>query len=501
MKNISIYKKEIIIGVIGIFAVIISALPFFSTLTYAIDDYYLWNVYEINWDTMGYNFYSTGRVIEGIIAEIFYRFNLQPLNGTVGMLVFGVSIVVFGIYISHILKIDELEWRIAICLLFVLNPFFTEIYYYRTITVYCGFAVIFLMLGFIFSNQAINKKKVKYLMLALLFYCLSLGVYQIFYPIIGFLLVIMLIRGVFLNKVSWKNWFFLLGIYIISFVLFYIILKIMFFISPPTLVYDGTDIALFLKSLFSSEYWVKLINIAKIYFGNNIFNSKIIFLGINAFTGIVLLVFLFLKRNLKALLSVIIAAAYMLVGPFICFGFGLARLNNVSGRTLTSFGIYEVGIIAILYFIAKLVNKERISSFINKMVPMICLIVALANGCIQGRAANNIIRLNNTEENMVNRVVYRLEEFPEFTGTEALAIYGVPSLGNVSENGLGDFGTPASVNFSKVLLFNEVSGYCFEMPNSEQSRIAEELILGMETWPAENAVMYCDGMFVVRLYY
>ena len=81
-------KQGVAIFVLGCFAGILGALPFISNLIFSIDDYHLWNVYDINWEMMGYNFYSTGRYIEGIISEILYRLNLQPLNRPMGALVF-----------------------------------------------------------------------------------------------------------------------------------------------------------------------------------------------------------------------------------------------------------------------------------------------------------------------------------------------------------------------------------------------------------------------------
>lgn len=499
-KDMKIEKNDVIVLICGSIAAVLCMLPFISCLTYSIDDYHLWSVYDINWETMGYNFYSTGRIVEGAIAQLLYWMNLQPLNRPIGMVVFAVSLAIVGMYISKVLDIERLSYRIIIVLLFTINPFFTEIYYYSTITVYSGFAMIFLWLGMKYSIEYYSSKKRSKIIWAIVFYYMSLGIYQIFYPIAGFLLFIFVIKDLFDKKFNWKKYTTYLGVYLVSFILFYVILKVMFYFSPPTLAYDGIDIVQFIKNLFQADYWQKVGHTIALYMGNNTFNSKIIFVGLNVILAILLVLYVFLERSLQGLLKALLVLLYMLAAPIMCFGLGLARLDNVSGRSLTSFGIYETSLFIISLLLIN-VMKETTRTKIDRILIICFSVVIFANGSLCGKAINTVLRLNSMEKNMVNRIVYRMEEHEEFTGMETLVVYGTPSLGKVTKEGVGDYGLPASATFSKVFLFNEVSGYKFALPNDEQYEKAQEIIEYMDTWPGDNSVMYYDGMFIVRLYY
>jgi hypothetical protein len=122
---------------------------------------------------------------------------------------------------------------------------------------------------------------------------------------------------------------------------------------------------------------------------------------------------------------------------------------------------------------------------------------------LPGRAAMNIQRLNIIENNLANRIIERLEEFPEFTGSDVVAIVGVPYIQNSIQQAefIGNFGTPSLVSFSKLYLLNEISGYSFKLPDSNQLEIAYEKMGEMDTWPGANSVVYYDGIFIVYLYY
>lgn len=498
MNEQRLEKDDLFVLGCGTIAAILCMLPLISSLSYSIDDYHLWSIYDINMNTMGYNFYSTGRIIEGIIAHLLYIFNVQPLNKPLGLVFFAISLAMLGMFIGKALKIVKLSLRIIIVLLFTVNPFFTEIYYYSNITVYSGFAIFFLWLGIKYSMEYWQCKKKCCLIMAVVFYYLSLGVYQIFYPIVGFLLIILVIKDILQEQTVLKKYLVLLGIYIGSFLLFYVILKVMFFVFPPTLIYEGIDLVNFIKGIFTSEYWNELWGVMSTYLlGDNIFNSKILFIALNILVILFTVIYLLRKKNKKSFINSLLIFGYIIVAPILCFGLGLARLDSVSGRSLTSFGIYEVGLFIISHFLLSQITIHDISKLLVKVFACVIFL----NGCFCGKGINTVLRLNSVEENMVNRIVYRMEEYPEFTGRETLVIFGVPQLGEVTGLGVGDFGTPASATFSKVFLFNEVSGYMFQLPSEEQQKQAREIFETMDTWPAESAVMYYEEMFIVRLYW
>ena len=495
-------KQGVAIFVLGCFAGILGALPFISNLIFSIDDYHLWNVYDINWEMMGYNFYSTGRYIEGIISEILYRLNLQPLNRPMGALVFIAAESLFGTLMGELLQIQSNMCRAIFCILVVLNPFSAEIYYYSSITVYSGFAMFFLSFGLLFSFKYEKECKIRNILCACIFYYLSLGVYQIFYPLVLFAIILMIIRDYNENTISWRRYSTYLEIYIFTFLLYYIVLKIMYVIVPPTFTYEGIDIVEFLKALFTSDYYVQLFNVVKKYYGNTIMNSFLSLFAIIACSVLCSLIGVIYSRKKGKLIYMIACLLYIFLGLVLCIGFGLPRLKDISARSFTSYGVYLAGLLLIdYYFIKGSKAGTKQYEIMRKAFIVIFVGIVFVNGSLIGRAANNIIRLNEKEANMVNRIVYRMEEHDGFTGYEPLVVLGVPQLSNVTDKSLGNFGEPASVSFSKVYLFNEISGYNFTNPSNEQLEKAIEMMDTMSTWPGKDSVKYADGMFVVRLYW
>ena len=128
-KQHKIEREDFLVWFGVFFVTILSILPYLASKIYSIDDYHLLNLYNLNWETLGYNFYSTGRPIEGVLAEVFYRFNLQPLNKPMGAVAFVAAISFCGIYMSKYLDINEIRYKIIFVLLVTLNPFFAELYY------------------------------------------------------------------------------------------------------------------------------------------------------------------------------------------------------------------------------------------------------------------------------------------------------------------------------------------------------------------------------------
>lgn len=478
----------------GVFLVtILSILPYLASKIYSIDDYHLLNLYNLNWETLGYNFYSTGRPIEGVLAEVFYRFNLQPLNKPMGAVAFVAAISFCGIYMSKYLDINEIRYKIIFVLLVTLNPFFVELYYYGTITIYCAFAVIMLVGGLFFSNKFIEYKKWYYLFIGCICYICSLGTYQIFYSIIGFCI---LIKGIMnlrtKNKDRWKDFGIISAIYFISFIIFYIVLKTMFSIKEPALVYDGTDILQFIRGFFSKSYWEIMGGKIKIFLfsDNPLFSS----LSLKIILLISVLIFIrsILKRE-KRYIEILFSMMYILIGLYLVFGMGITRPNEISARTLTAFGIYEAGLFVLFLQFVHKDGKKWLLAIFGWMV--------FINAAMAGKNALNTMRLNEIEMNMVNRIVARMETFEEFSADATLVIGGVSATGTVGNTGIGDYNVPALASFSAVYMFNEATGYSFKGPTNEQYEIAYSYIAEMNTWPKDKSVVYKDGMFIVRLYY
>lgn len=493
MDKHKIEREDFLVWFGVFFVTILLILPYLASKIYSIDDYHLLNIYNLNWGTLGYNFYSTGRPVEGVLAEIFYRFNLQPLNKPMGAVAFVAAISFCGIYMSKYLDINEIRHKIIFVSLVTLNPFFVELYYYGTVTIYCAFAVIMLIGGLFFSNQFILNKKWYYLLIGCICYICSLGTYQIFYPIIGFCI---LIKGIMnlrtKDNCKWKDFGIISAIYFISFIIFYIALKVMFSIKEPALVYDGTDVLQFIRDFFSKTYWEIMGGKIKTF----LFNDNPFFSSLSLKIILLISLLIFIRSILKIekrYIEILFSMMYILIGLYLVFGMGITRPNAISARTLTAFGIYESGLFVLfLQFVHKGGKKWLLAIFGW---------IVFINAAMAGKNALNTMRLNEIEMNMANRIVARMETFEEFSSDATLVILGVPATGIVGSTGIGDYNVPASVSFSKVFMFNEATGYTFKDPTNEQYAIAYSYIEEMNTWPKDKSVLYKDGMFIVRLYY
>ena len=140
-------KNNRLLFIICSISLILAAMPFIANLLYRADDYVLLGEYNINLSTMWYNYRAYGRYIEGLLADILYKFNLSPLTKPMGIYCFIAFNVMLGIYIVEKLDVKDSVLRGAIVLASVSNPFLIEKYCYSTIPIFSGFAMLFLVMG------------------------------------------------------------------------------------------------------------------------------------------------------------------------------------------------------------------------------------------------------------------------------------------------------------------------------------------------------------------
>ena len=76
----------------------LATIQFSTNLLYSVDDYYNLSEYSINWGSLGYNFWTYGRYIQGFIFELLDYINLSPLIKPTGMYCFIFFNTVLGIH-------------------------------------------------------------------------------------------------------------------------------------------------------------------------------------------------------------------------------------------------------------------------------------------------------------------------------------------------------------------------------------------------------------------
>lgn len=453
-------------------------LPFLSMFSYSIDDYHLLYMYNLNINSMGFNFYSTGRFVEAIISQILSVFNLSPVNKPIGQLLFLLSLVLLGNQMLNWLEV--FDNRKLLLLLFVTNPFFGELFYYNTNMFFCGCAVFFLYIGFYCLSNKHNY------FIAFLMFCCSLATYQIFYPILFYILLFKLFVLLSNGKKLLESIKILkaeLLVYFIAFFVYYFFMKVAFIFVPPFLNYE-------FKASISREYFVELWQkyIEFLFSENDMtcgwFFCVYLFVLSFAFTinGIY-------ARKVKSIILFFVGIVLGLAG---LAGFSLLRVSDISYRTFTTYSIF-------LVFIAVAVIK--CNRKFNRLVCIFVLIITLTNGIRMGRVAVDTVRLNTIENNLANRIVERIEEFDGFNPKAKLVIFGVPfiSQGKNVSGDMGNYNSPALAEFSKVLVINELSGYEFQLPTEDDVKLAYSHVCDMDPWPGQKSVIKDGDMYIVFL--
>lgn len=485
----------IIVGIISL----LFLLPLVSTFLYSIDDYYLIQTYKIDLQNVGYNYYSTGRFVEGIIAEILSFLNLLPINKPMGQLFFIATLSYMGIYVAEVIGIEKQIYKIGFALIFVLNPFFGELYYYSTVTVFCGFAILFLLIGFRYSIKCSNRFKIRYLLIAVFGYYCSLATYQIFYPIVLYIIVGYFIKEVIIENIKCKDFFrkhkVEIIIYFLSFIIFYIVMKVSFCLKPPSLQYDMDSVSTIISRVVNKEYWQEIFTQLKLYlFRDNAMQSVFLFELVLFVASILMIKRIFSNQERCPiyiyLIKTIGLCIIIFIGVVMTLGFGILG-TQISYRSFTSFGVFE----ALLIYLAFPRKKE---GNIGRIISLIGILCIIANGTRMGRVALDTYRLNIIENNLANRVVMRLEETENFNPNAKLVIIGNPTTGKVGNVYEGDYNTPALAQFSKVLMINEISGYNFQLPTNEDYEKAYTFYNEMESWPSEKSIFQMGDVYVVK---
>ncbi|WPP42083.1 glucosyltransferase domain-containing protein [Paenibacillus hunanensis] len=512
----SVYRQEYKLFIWSFIIGVLYYLPYITNTLYSIDDYYLDQLYNINIDTLGYNFHSTGRYTQAILAQLFYYMNIQPLTKPLGPLLFIAALSLLGICLTRLLKINSFILSLSIVLLLVTNPFFGEIFHYSIVPAYSAFAVLALAGGVAFGHKYKNNKRFIFGFLSIVFYIISLTTYQIFYPIVFIVFLYNLIMPSTLHISKRKNADMYVEeepileklipilMYGAAFVIYSILLKIVFFFWPPQLAYSGNNIGQLLYNFTHMPYWISIFgNINRFLLENNPFNSQLInFLLWGIFFTILAAYVTFngmlAKISLTRLLNVSIRLFILaFIGLVACLGFSLLRPEEISSRSFTAFGLYQAVLLLTVYSIVTILKMKP--RYRKILVSAMIIIILVGNIGRIGRSALDQHRLNSMENSLVTRIVERMEANKDFTPNSRLVISGTANLNSISYTTFGDYNVPASQQFSKVFLFNEVTGYSFQQPTPEDIEKANQLLEGMKGWPDQTSIKNENGVFIIKL--
>jgi hypothetical protein len=504
--NFSIRKNVCLSIVLGLVAFI----PYLVLPLFSIDDYYLFQLSDINTTTLGYNFYSVGRFAQALFANSLSFFNLQPLTRPVGTLFFLGSLIYLGKIISEQLSSKSEIDKLLITTCLALNPFNIEILHYSIISFYSSLAVILLALGLQATFSYVNLNKYRYAILAAFLYASSLSFYQIFYPIVALAIVLLLIVTLKTNLYS-KTFYHKAGKYFLpyalGFLVYTIILKIAHKYCPPKLNYAGADFAVFVKQIITKSYWDQIQRNINIYMiGDNAFSSFNLNIVVLLFSLFSLLIISIVapKKNLihwvrNFLVNFFLLFLFFLCGIVCSLGFSILRpdTSEISGRVFMAFGLFQAALVILPAILCE--KQLTAKNFSRYLILMAALLLIFCNISRFGKSALNQYRLNQYDKSLATRIVSRLEIDPNFNPKARLCIFGAPELGALAKNQIGDFNISSLQHFSKVFVINEASGYTFQQPTPEDLNQINVVSKKMSKWPSNSSILFEAGVFFIKL--
>ena len=495
-------NTEQVNGLLGFFFAgavgLIAFLPFIVLPLYSIDDYFLYQLPDINTKTLGYNFYSVGRFLQGPLADLLSALNLQPLTRPFGPLLLLGSLLTLGVFITKWMELDsQFDKFILVCLI-VTNPFNAELLHYSIIPFYGSVAIFFITAGLYFTKEHADNGGFLKLIFAIIFYLASLCIYQIFYPMaaMGLLLVFLLKDR---TSFSSKKMMISAVIPLISaFLIYTLSLKVAFLLSPPPIPYNGTDLGKIIKGIISLDYWILLLkNIYTYTYSNNAYSSLIV--NSATLAASVSLTLLIAIRNGRGALTVALKLiAIIAFGVLLSLGFSVLRplQGEISGRTFMAHGLFQCALVFAPILLNDLIAPPRL---LRKMVAGIALLIIVANTARYGKIAQNQYRLNEMDKFTANRIVAKIEATPNFRPDHRVYITGHPSVGSLLSSGIGDYNVSALQLFSRVNVLNEVSGYNFNHPNLCDNEYFKIISSRMTSWPADGSIEFHDGAYFIKL--
>lgn len=450
-----------------------------------------------------YNMIGLGRYIRPVYRLIKGRFALPLLNGLLSILYFGLS----SYLITDILDLKKKSSIIFTTAIIITNYSITTLNatYVHDVDSYA----LSLLLASI--GVWITTKFPKGIYCSVIFYVLSLGLYQAYINVPIFLFLILAIKKL-INKKDIKEIFIellksLVSI-AISMVLFYVIWKLVLlaYNIPPSTQYNSTDNALniniqnlverFYKTIISQVEWITKPKCSNL----------IIILCVNLFlfvSALYLLVKLVISNRLDVnhIISIIFIVVLM---PF-----GINTITFVSNmyHDLTIFSLF-------FYYVFVLVLFEQSDLYINdilKNILIFSLIIMLFDNCVYSNEVYLKKDLEYTSTlSAFTRIIDRMEQTDGYiVGETKVVIIGDLNSSALSTDKRGfdysgfgsgyNFATTYYTTYSKYLEY--VLGYPINLANVEEANkfACKKEVVEMPCFPERGSIELIDNTLVIKL--
>jgi hypothetical protein len=478
---------------------LVAYAPFLFLPLYSIDDYYLYHLADINISSLGYNFYSYGRLVQAGLAQIASELDIQPLGRPLGPLLYLLSLLGFGTVSANVLEIRSLWERVLFISVIATWGFHIEILSYIIVPFYGAFAVAACAFALHLSNLAYSRELFWPAIVAVVLYTAALSTYQIFIsmPLITALAVLWGLKNV-------KRAFYLGSIVAIGCVLYTGVTMLMFLVNPPSISVDGMRLEA-IDSVAEVGAFLKLhaVNYNNFLFTSNPFISRTAIVLLLSVVPVVFIVSGLSNKTAGTLGTVSSAfGGYILLvltSMIALLGFGVFRPfpGQISGRSFVSFCMVQAAVFA---FPLLQSGQLTLPKWGKITIAALAIFTVFINVSKFGIAAFDQYRTNEFDKALAVRIVSRLEQSPDFSPNSVICIIASNTVfGYYPYGGMGTFNISAITHFSRTFLLNEASGYDFQMPSAEQIAYGDEVLKTMEQWPSAKSILFHDGVFYVRL--
>lgn len=449
-----------------------------------------------------YPWISMGRWGVVLLEKIFHFGNVfNPFLSNVIMVIFLVLTVILLSYLIDKITDNKIKYTISILGSFVVtSPLLAEMMNFTLMNAEVSLGLFLLVLSVYLTYISIYECKKKFYLFSIIVLCLTMGIYQSFYPLyIGLISFVFTIEKLYNNKNDGKqdikNILSMVLVFIISYIFCYVIsktLQLILSIEPST--YLTSQICWGKVELKSS-----ILNILR-YIKMIVFPKNIGFFNYS-YLIIIIISFIYAVKLLKDRKYIIIVT--MLFSLFTPFLLEVILGNTSAYRTQMNLP-FIIGMFTTLYICMtdKAYNKKILYLF----TIIICMIqIKFTNDLFYSdyNRYQEDVRLTQDIMNKIDNlddISDRENTIILFVGIHIPKSTSVPIRGETLGHSFyeWDEATDYQCNY-RIYALSSTLGYKYILPTPEQIDEMKKIKETLEIYPKKDAIKIIDNIVVVRL--
>lgn len=427
---------------------------------------------------------------------------VAPFTNTFFIFLYMACLVLAGLIVCRIWRITDNMILSTLVVLFInIHPYQAELFLFKVNAIYNAFSILFAYIGLYYSEL-----KIKTIFLTSFCMSFALSIYQLSLNPIVITLCFAIVFEIFRqsinnNSFNWKQilhntkllprmltiwlgvFFYLIGNKVLQNILHTIPSERFQFISIYDILHRLIEIKdVLLKMFFLPEpimpIALKVILAILAFLAIFVCTSKIFSENLNKGTMV----------NFLLVLVVLFISLMSIVGvPLI------VKTWWPVPRVLSSIGYFWAGVISLAFFSA--------SKKIHLIVVILSSIVLFGFAGINNHIYTDQVRLNMRDFHKANRIIYKLENHPEFSRVQRVTLIGGDwNFPSAIDTAIGDMNISAfSKSWSKLNILKELSGYNFAQATENEQEKAEAYCSGAPKWPAPESLIIDGALCIICL--